>query len=73
MSQLLSKTKVAEHFDVTISTIDRWMKVGYLPFIKLDRRVFFDPQEIEYIKDKYKVRAREAFKSEAEASIDKKD
>ena len=57
--KLLSKQKVADHFDVTLTTITRWMKSGQLPFIKIGRRVLFDPLKIKAVQEKLTVEKAE--------------
>lgn len=48
--QLLSKKEVAQLFRITVYTIDRWVKKGYLTAIKIGKekqsKVYFDKKEV---------------------------
>ena len=76
MSKLLSKNEVANYFNVTLPTINRWMRIGYLPFIKIGRRVLFDPQSIEIIKARFTVTKSSdepTYSAQEESAIPKSD
>lgn len=50
--QMLSKKEVANMLNVSISTVDRMMKRGDIPFHKFGVNVRFDRRDIEqYIED----------------------
>lgn len=45
--KLFTKKEVARQFDVSVQTINEWMKKGILPFVKINSRVFFKAEDIE--------------------------
>ena len=46
-SKLFTKKEVASLFNVTIQSINEWMRKGILPFVKINSRVFFKAEDIE--------------------------
>lgn len=46
-SKLFTKKEVARQFNVTIQSINEWMRKGILPFVKINSRVFFKAEDIE--------------------------
>ena len=44
--ELLTKTELAKRVGVTTRTIESWMRLGYVPFIKIGRSVRFDPEDV---------------------------
>ena len=42
-----TKSEIAEQFQVTVRTIDQWMKSGRLPYFKIARTVRFRVRDIE--------------------------
>ncbi|WP_018669504.1 helix-turn-helix domain-containing protein [Bacteroides gallinarum] len=48
--KLISLKEAAEILHVHPCTLDRWGKSGYLPKIKIGRKVYYSPKEIDNIK-----------------------
>jgi len=49
---MLNKKQIAEHYAVSVPTIDRLMKEG-LPYVKVGKNVRFDLDEVkEWLKNK---------------------
>ena len=44
---VLTKQQAADHFQVTMRTIDNWMKKGYLPYYKIGHVVRIKMSEVE--------------------------
>lgn len=45
---MYTKSEISKRYGVTLRTIERWMKDGYIPFHKFDNnRVMFNEKEIE--------------------------
>ena len=59
LSQLLSRSDLANRWGVTIETLRRREKAGKLPFFKMGRRVKYLPEDIERIeRETYGVKKR---------------
>jgi hypothetical protein len=39
---LMSKEDVCREFSITLTTLTEWMKKGLIPFLRFDRRVYFE-------------------------------
>jgi excisionase family DNA binding protein len=56
---LLNRKQAAEHFQVTIRTIENWSRAGYLPYYKVGSEVRYRLSDIMALWDeKYSVRRR---------------
>lgn len=44
---LFTKKDLSAKFNVTIQTINEWMRKGILPFVKINSRVFFKAEDID--------------------------
>ncbi len=44
---LLTKIELMGYLRISRSTLDKWIKEKYLPYIKLDRRVLFRREDID--------------------------
>lgn len=44
---MLTKTEMAEHFGITVRTLENWMKRGYVPFLKMGRNGRFSLRDVE--------------------------
>ena len=51
----LSRRDVKRLFQVRLGTIDKWCMNGTLNPIKIGRRIFFDPKDIEQLISTYKI------------------
>ena len=51
----LSRRDVKRLFQVSLETIDKWCMNGTLNPIKIGRRIFFDPKDIEQLISTYKI------------------
>ncbi len=49
MEQLLRKKEVAEYLNVSIATVDRFMKDQIIPYIKFQKTVRFKKSEIDKV------------------------
>lgn len=59
MSQLLTKTEVAAYAQCTTRCIDNWMKLGYLPYLKIGRTVRFKASDVDtYLIENFRVARR---------------
>lgn len=62
MANLIGKAQVAEMFSVSIKTIDRWVHLQTIPFLRINGSVRFDPDHLErWIKSK-RVSPKEVMK-----------
>lgn len=52
MNNYLSKKELQKKLGVSLPTISRWMRDGKIPFLKIGKRVLFDPQKVEEHLDK---------------------
>ena len=43
---LIKKEQLARRVGVTTRTLESWMRLGYVPFIKIGRSVRFDPEDV---------------------------
>ena len=56
---LLNRKQAAEHFQVTIRTIENWSRAGYLPYYKVGSEVRYRLSDIMALwNEKYSVRRR---------------
>ncbi|SVD54422.1 uncharacterized protein METZ01_LOCUS407276, partial [marine metagenome] len=44
--ELIKKEQLARRVGVTTRTLESWMRLGYVPFIKIGRSVRFDPEDV---------------------------
>ena len=52
MKQFLKVDEVAEKLTVSPATLHRWTKEGVIPFVRVNRRIFFDPDKIvEFVEE----------------------
>jgi hypothetical protein len=42
LNGLMSKEDVCREFDISLTTLTEWMKKGLIPFLRYDRRVYFE-------------------------------
>ena len=54
MKQMMTKTQMATFAGVKPRTIDNWMKVGLVPYLKIGKTVRFDPTTVMKHLHKYK-------------------
>ena len=54
MKQMLTKKQMAAFAGVQPRTIDNWMKVGLMPYLKIGKTVRFDPDAVMKHLHKYK-------------------
>lgn len=47
MDPVLTKEQAAEHLQVTVRTIDAWMKRGLIPYLKIGRTVRIRAREVD--------------------------
>ena len=47
--ELLTKSQVAEYFQVSIGTVNNWVKYKYLPAYSVGGRVYFKACELENV------------------------
>ena len=56
---LLNRKQAAEHFQVTIRTIENWSRAGYLPYYKVGSEVRYQLSDIMALwNEKYSVRRK---------------
>jgi excisionase family DNA binding protein len=56
LDKLVGKTAVAEYFDVTVRTVEYWMRAKKIPFYKVAGTVRFRLSEIEQALARCRVR-----------------
>ena len=44
--ELINKNQLAERVGVTSRTIESWMRLGHVPYIKIGRAVRFDQEDV---------------------------
>ena len=44
---LLSRKQLAEHFGVSVRTVENWMQKGYVPYYRLDKKVLFNLTDVQ--------------------------
>ena len=44
--ELINKNQLAERVGVTPRTIESWMRLGHVPYIKIGRSVRFDEEDV---------------------------
>ena len=44
--ELIKKDQLARRVGVTTRTLESWMRLGYVPFIKIGRSVRFDQEDV---------------------------
>lgn len=53
---LLTKKELAVILKASIPSIDRWMKTGKIPYIKVGRKVLFNQETVmEHLNEKYSI------------------
>ena len=56
--KLLTKPSLGRRYEVSIRTVDNWMKNGVIPFIKIGRKfVRFDPDECDLAIARFKIKS----------------
>jgi predicted site-specific integrase-resolvase len=56
--KLLTKPSLGRRYEVSIRTVDNWMKNGIIPFVKIGRKfVRFDPDECDLAIARFKVKS----------------
>jgi excisionase family DNA binding protein len=58
--QLLTKAQVARYVQCTPRCIDNWMRLGYLPYLKIGRVVRFKAADVDaYLEEHFRVIRRQ--------------
>ena len=56
MERLLTKPQMAERYQVHVRTIDNWIALGQIPYLKVGRKLIrFDPQECDKSLQRFRV------------------
>ncbi len=53
--QILTKKETAQFCKVSVATINRWMKIGKLSYLKLGRKVLFSQTQVIQDLEKFKI------------------
>jgi DNA-binding transcriptional regulator YiaG len=54
--QFMSKGELAHRFNVTVRTVDNWMKAGIVPYFKMNRMVMFTWSDVvTHLRANYRV------------------
>jgi len=54
----LTKKEIADRYQVTIGSIDKWMKLRVIPFYKIGRVVRYRAAECDLALERYRQKAR---------------
>ena len=52
MSNLISSVEAANRLGISIWTLYNWVRAGLLPSIRINRKILFDPKDVECLIEK---------------------
>jgi predicted site-specific integrase-resolvase len=52
------KSRIAKHYQVSVRTVDNWMRTGVIPFVKIGGVVRFDPAKVAAALAKFEINCR---------------